>query len=335
MRVAVITCDHGLGHVRRSVLIADALVRSGCHVTLFAPRRAAARVRGALGIEIQEGLEEVDFATLTTPGALRRGEPASVRWEERLPDLAAFDRVVGDTLPEILAVRPDATLVAQFLWHDVLDGVDPAYRIRADRLTAAAGAVLGSAPFAMPAVQALPGFVEIGLFTSEGISSAPSDGEDLLVSGGTTSAITEELRAVVAALPTLGRGPSARVHVDRELLPADPPEWMVEATHSSAMYGMLAAALIRPGLGVVTELLSRSVPAWCVREPGNSELAHNARTLERMGAGHDLGELTPTVDAPTVARTLLAGAPREGARDASAQTRFDGAAAVAAFVVGH
>jgi hypothetical protein len=362
--VAIVACDHGLGHVRRCVLIAEALRAEGATVTLLAPEGAAARVRRSLGLPSSNGVQDVVFATRTSPEALRRGDPEATRWEERLPDVSRYDRVVADTLPEALTVRPDAVIVAQFLWHDVIDGVDDAYRRRAEALLAgtAAGAptVIGSEPFAMPAVRALRGFRPVGLHTvrpsdpAEAATERPGrpPGLDLLIAGGTTPTLDGPLRALVAGLVarvergagTGGPGPFRTVHVDRALLPdgstgVGRPDWLREAEHTPALYDALAVAVIRPGLGTLTELLARGVAINCVYEGGNAEVAHNAAVVARLGAvGQDLGSppADPVGEAAWV-RGVLDGLLRASVGGTSAVApglRFDGAAETARIVLG-
>lgn len=322
-RIAVIACDHGLGHVRRTTLVADALARRGAQVTLLAPQGSVGRVRAALGVDAPGGVVVQDFATRTRPEALRRGDRDAVRWEERLPDLDAFDRVVSDTLPEVIELRPDAVVLAQFLWHDVLEGLDPAFVQRGRGLAERARVVIGSAPFVMPAVRALPGFVEVGLHAAPGTHRRPPAGQDLLVSGGTTPALTDELRTFVADLVPQGPGPYVQVHVDEVLLPDHAPGWLVAASHGADLYDRLAAAVVRPGLGVVTELLARSVELWCVREAENAELAHNAAVLVERGAGHD---------GASPAEVLARGSRVSGSPEGTA-LRFDGADVAAELIL--
>lgn len=310
-RVALIACDHGLGHVRRVVLVADALHRAGAEATVLAPGGAVARVRRSSDAP-DPGVRLIEFASATTPNALRSGDVRAVRWEERLPDLTGFDIVVADTLPEVLAVRPDAVLLAQFLWHDVLEDVDRAYRERAIELLSRSRRVIGSELFAMPAVRGLAGFVPVGLY---GPGAPKHDGgarHDLLISGGTTGAAAEALQQVVLRLVREGPGPYRHVLVDPELVPAGAPRWVRPAEHTSGSYEGLAGAVVRPGLGLLSELLARRVPVWTVAESRNVELAFNAAVVERIGHGIDLG--TVPADAvqqesweTSVVRTVLAG----------------------------
>ena len=294
--VALIACDHGLGHVRRCALVAEALSERGASVTLLAPRDAVARVRRGLGIDTT-AVTDVEFRTHTSAAALRAGDARTTRWEQRLPDLGGFDRVVADTLPEVLAVRPDTVLLAQFVWHEVLDGVDATYRARAAALLDTATTIVGDDLFAMPALRERQGFVGVGRYVPATVGPPTSPPSTLLVSGGTTPAVVAPLRRLVAALQDVGPGSFRRVVVDEELAPSGPPPWMEVAGHDRRMYDDVALAVVRPGLGVLSELVARGVPAWCAREPGNAELAHNAAAVSGSDLGRDLGTVPGGTDA--------------------------------------
>lgn len=335
-RVALIACDHGLGHVRRAVLVAEALASRESEVDVLAPAGAAERIRRALGIARSGAVRDVPFATLTTPASLRDGAAEAARWEERLPDLDRYDVVISDNLPEVLDVREDAVLVAQFLWHDVIDGIHPEIQQRAARLVRSARLVVGSLPFAMPAVRALPGFRPVGLHASPVGAERDRSGGELLVTGGSTPVLADGLRNALRLLADRRPEMFSRVLVDPALLPERAPGWMQPADYSAHMFGGLSAALVRPGLGVVTELVARAVPMWCTYEAGNAEMRHNAAVLTSLGLGGDLGALAAGADAGwpgRIARTLSEGGPPRSSATASAEIALDGVAATADLVL--
>lgn len=105
--------------------------------------------------------------------------------------------------------------------------------------------------------------------------------------------------------------------------------------HTPETYEGLGAALVRPGLGTMTELIGRGVPFWCVREAGNAELTHNAAVVERIGAGVDLGVLDgaayPSSGGPAAA--ALAGPPTCARPHDGAPVTFDGARTTAELVL--
>jgi hypothetical protein len=258
--------------------------QSGEQVTLFAPRESVERFQRAVPSTC--GLTIRDFATRTTPERVKQGLPEAVEWVGRLPDLDGFDTVICDNLPEILARRPDAMISAQFFWHDVIEGAAQDYAEYCDELLAEhKPTVIGCELFAMDAVRRQPGFTPVGLYKLPELVAAaetmpPEQRTDLLVTGGTTPAVREKLQQVIDELLTKGPETYERVHVDPELLPEDAPVWMVRADFSVSMYCRLKAAVCRPGLGVVTDLLTVGAQILPVFEEGNEEMRHNARVLK-------------------------------------------------------
>lgn len=283
---AIIVCDHGLGHLRRCMLQAREMELLGEQVTLFARQSAVKRVEQA--IPEVSGLSVVDFDTYTTPELIKQGLPEAIKWLDRLPRLDKFDEVISDNLPEILSIRPDAIICAQFFWHDVIQDAGKAYSdFCTNLLTEKRPTIMGCDLFAMDVVRQQPGYRPVGLYKNPALALAadnmsPGERLDLLVTGGTTSAVRPKLQKVVSELVKNGPGQFRQVHVDSSLIVERAPSWMVEATFSVDMYCRIKAAICRPGLGVVTDLLTVGAEIIPVFEGGNFEMLHNARRLEEI-----------------------------------------------------
>lgn len=254
---------------------------------LFAPRSSFDRLR--LSMPSIAALNIRDFATRTSPQQIKQGMSATTAWLTRLPSLDRFDCVICDNLPEILAVRPDARICAQFFWHDVIGERVTYYGKLCDALLAQhKPTVFGCQNFSMEAVRRQPGFTPVGLYECpelvKVLESRPmSQRADLLVTGGTTAVIQKSLRKVIFKLIESGPGIYERIHVDHELLPSDPPSWMIKADFSAAMFCRLRDAICRPGLGVVTDLITAGVGIYPIFEEGNREMSNNAKVIEDLG----------------------------------------------------
>lgn len=283
---AIIVCDHGLGHVRRCALLGKSLELQGQRVTLFAPRASVERVQRAM--PYTNGLSVQDFMTRTTPSCIRQGLTEAVEWLERVPNLDNFENVICDNLPEILKLRPDAIILGQFFWHDVIKGAAIEYADYCEQLLALnKPEVIGCELFAMEAVRKQPGFRGVGLYKNpELVSTADATPlecrTDLLVTGGSTSTVRDKLILEVDSLIKSGNMPYGRVHVDPKLIPPNPPDWMTPANFSASMYCSLKDAVCRPGLGVVTDLLTVGVIPRAVFEQGNAEMEFNAKVLKKI-----------------------------------------------------
>ena len=281
---AIIVCDHGLGHLRRCALMAKEREKTGEHVTLFASRDSVERLQRA--VPSIAGLTVSDLSTRTTPERFMKGLPRVIEWLDRLPDLDGFDTVICDNLPEILARRPHAIISAQFFWHDVIEGASREYAEYCEELLERhKPTVIGCEPFAMDAVRRQPAFQPVGLYQIPELVAAakatPMEKRtDLLVTGGTTPAVRHQLREVIHDRLQNGPGEYRLVHVDPELLPENAPDWMVRADFSISMYCRLKTAVCRPGLGVVTDVLTVGSRLISVVEEGNREMRHNAEVLK-------------------------------------------------------
>jgi hypothetical protein len=260
--------------------------RLGEQVTVFAPIASLTRLQCAIPYTM--GLTVHDFATHTTPERIRQGLSEVVEWVDRLPNLDDFDTVICDNLPEILARRPDAIISAQFFWHDVIEGAARDYAEYCDQLLAQhKPTVIGCDLFAMEAVRKQPGFKPVGLHKNPELIAAAEvtpreQRSDLLVTGGTTPAIRPQLEQFVDKLLEEGPGFYKRVHVDSDLLPENPPAWMLRADFTVGMYCQLKAAVCRPGLGVVTDLMTVGAKIITMHEENNKEMLANSLVIRTV-----------------------------------------------------
>ena len=282
---AIIVCDHGLGHVRRCALIAKEREKTGEQVTLFAPRISVERLQRA--VPSMAGLTVKDFSTRTTPQRVRGGLTECLEWLDRLPDLDRFETLICDNLPEILEIRTDATICAQFFWHDVIEGASKDYVEYCDALLAQhRPKVLGCEMFSMDAVRRQPNYKPVGLYQIPELVAAKatqlSDPQDLLITGGSTSIVREQALALINEFLDSSTNPYCKIHVDRELVPQNAPDWIVPAEFNIAMYCSIKSAICRPGLGVITDLLTVGVCPRPIYEKGNREMEFNASILNAM-----------------------------------------------------
>ncbi len=264
--------------------MAKKLEKEGNDVTLFAPAKSVKKIQDA--IPSTANLTVHDFSTQTRPSKIVAGRSDVMEWLDRLPSLDVFEEVICDNLPEILERRPDAVLSAQFFWHDIVETTDNSYRSHCEKLLEHfKPVVLGHDLFSMEAVRSQSGFQPVDLYRSPELAAAAKkigtqDRTDLLITGGTTPAVKEELSKIVQELVRTGPAPYRKIHVDPELLPNDAPHWLVRADFTIDMYCRLKAAICRPGLGVLTDLITVGVTPTVLFEKGNAEMAHNAHVIQ-------------------------------------------------------
>jgi hypothetical protein len=222
---------------------------------------------------------------------LRDGDLRALNWEQRLPDISSFDLVVSDNLPEILAIRPDAWLSGNFLWHEVLPGISKSYHQRANSLLETY----------KPKMLTYGGFSTIDNIKNLRItecaipnpiinqSGVPRD--SLLITCGTGGEAESAFRDFVKSLTKDAIKPFSQVFVEPSLVPQDCKSWMHPARFTANMFCKTLVAICRPGFGILSDCLLHKIRMITVFEKGNHEMVRNAAFLESAGLGEKFNDL--------------------------------------------
>jgi len=286
--IAIISCDHGLGHIRRCLLWGIELGKRN-NITVLAPKSSTHKIKRA--IPSTRNVPTSSFATRTDPALFTKSPEEILSWLSFLPDLAEYDYVICDNLPEILLVRPDAQLSAQFFWHEVLPDVNHEYRVLCDHLLSRnAPLIYGCSLFTMPEIKCRKNFLSRDMLYSAELlelqnSRSRCTKDSLLISGGSTMVLRSSLALIVEYFVENGPRPFKEILVDESLLPPNPPPWIRQADFSPIMYMKLISAICRPGLGTISDLVCARVFMFLLHEPNNLELEYNTKVVTERGLG--------------------------------------------------
>jgi hypothetical protein len=280
LRIALIACDNGLGHVRRMLSLSLALRDRGASPVLIAPGGAVQRLGMTYGVPLPE---VIDFESRTTRADWLA--PDANCWTDEMPALDDFDEVVSDNLVEILALRPRAWLSGSFFWHLALPNFPPHKAARAEELLARhRPRMIATGLFAAPYLAAKTRLDIVGMYALGQVVRSNRSG-DLLISCGKGGEAETATRALLQKIACGARPGLSKVWVEPALHCYDMPDWMQPASFTPAMYGRLAAAVIRPGVGTVTDALLAGARLFLFHEAGNLEMVLNARRIAETGLG--------------------------------------------------
>lgn len=280
--IAIIACDHGYGHIRRCILIANKLADLKWQVNLFAPAEVVRKF--TVAVKTNDFIRLTDFSTGIRIDKLRRG--IADTWIKRLPSMDDFDLVLCDNLPDILKLRSDAVLSGSFLWHKVIDCFDATLYAEAEVLLERyRPKMIGSSLFADDELREITEFYPVGLFVSYPPDYNDWQGNDLLITCGMSGEIESEYSAFIRQLALHEKPQFDNVWVEPRLMPAGAPVWMKAATFDADMYKGLKAAVCRPGVGTLTDCLWGGARVFCYFEAGNREMINNAEAVSKAGIG--------------------------------------------------
>jgi hypothetical protein len=282
-KIALIACSNGYGHIRRLLILADALIKNNSDPVLFAP---AYTVRHIVKTEDVLCPKTFDFDTQTSRENWLDG--TAINWVDFAPDLDNFDIVISDNLIETLLIRPDAWLSGSFFWHDSLKYFPQNLKLQAlDLLRKYNPRMISSSMFTSDMVKLHTQLFEVGLFTSQVFHTKHINKNDVLIACGKGGGVTKQTKEFVELLATREKVQFQRVWVEPEILPQKHPDWMIPASFKHEMYQSILAAVIRPGIGTVTNSLFSNARVFPFYEYSNKEMRLNALKVQSYGVGED------------------------------------------------
>ena len=294
MHIAYVVCDHGLGHLRRCYLNALKNLKAGAEVTLYASPSALACLKSKLPYGC---VNIFSLHTKTTPLLFSKPLDCILGWLNNLPSLSHHEKIISDNLPEILSKYPHSELSAQFFWHDVLPEINIEYKDYCkDLLSIYKPTIKGDPEFSMPAVSGQSNYIpqknpSNPLLINHEKSICIRD--KILISGGSTRTASKLLSSLLLDIITTAPQLIPKLIVDNNILSfirghhSDIPIPHIEvASYQPSMFHQIAIAFCRPGLGIVSDLLSMNIPIIPISESDNQEIIYNSSIINKISGSN-------------------------------------------------
>jgi hypothetical protein len=289
-QIALFACTNGYGHIKRLLLLSHALQRKGVQPTLFAPSISTKFLAKKEGISIPF---LVDFDTNTAQYSWLNG--LATDWIKKAPNLSKFDAVISDNLLEILKIRPDAWISGSFFWHASLK--DFPYDLKQnslDLLRKYKPKVISSKIFTSDEVKKHTDLYEVGIYTNSNrnLTVDIDKKNDLLIACGKGGYVIDQARKFMKTFLLQKEIGFNKVWVEPDIIPDNPPDWMFPANFSTEMYQSTLAAIVRPGVGTISNLIESGARIFPFYEIKNKEMNFNASRIKLF----DLGEHTSSIE---------------------------------------
>jgi len=301
--VAMVISPNGLGHFRRCTRVALALLHQvpGMQVAIYACTWQWERMQQDSIIVALNKHPNLWRKDNLTAQALRWHtqeaayfETGFLHWHQALQNqqwLQEATLVISDNLTEVLQYRPDTVMMGSFLWGPVLKqayghlpNVQQWVSHEEKLLSTYHPHMLCVQALAMPQLRqqtqavGLP-FFDLPRHTTRATPQAPIGVAFL---GGATGSLNTTLLKVAARLPFVtatfmqSYWPAAQKNPAAGSQPFD---------FSNSAWQQIHLAIIRPGVGAITECVAWRVPMLLLVEGNNAEMKHNAQTVQAMGLG--------------------------------------------------
>ena len=280
MKIGIVVCNNGYGHIRRQSIIARELINRGNDVVIYAPLCSLGKVSSDLVDYC------CDFNTNSSSFDWMQGNAR--KWVNVIGSLSEFDVVISDNLIDVLTVRPDAIISGSFFWHKIL-GIPRSLIDGQEKLLLDCEPTIISNEYFSPAyIRSRKNFKPIGFIKKEiakrchinrndkksvllTIGAGRSDSETLM-----KSYITDVLDGLSLNFENFGK-----IYIESRMYSSRLPKNFVSAKFDENMFDDLDAVIGRPGIGIITECATRNIDYISIRENSNSEMVFNNNILSQ------------------------------------------------------
>jgi len=284
---AILVCDNGLGHIYRTLLSAVEISKSSIKTTIYAPIDKVKKFEDK--IPDLKKLNITDFSSKTSLDEIKSGHYEPLELVKRLPDFKKYDYVISDNLIEILLVREDAFLSAQFFWHDIFRSINQSYADFGDNLLSKySPLIFGIDLFSMNYVKSQKNFVPTGMYRNPDINIHGDNSlrSKVIITPGTTKHSFYKFESLIRKL---ANSVSSEIdyYIEPSLFKKNLPYFFKVANFDDEMFKDSYACICRPGLGIISKLLEFEILPFVIYEDGNLEMRHNLNVLKNNNLGFE------------------------------------------------
>ena len=146
---------------------------------------------------------------------------------------------------------------------------------------------LGCSLFSMDYIKNMVNYIPVPIYKLPTLTSYTSNFQNprksnLLISAGSTCAASQAFKQLVNSYISEKNNSYHTIFIDHNLLPKSYPDWIKQADYSQSMFLSLKAAICRPGLGIISDLITFGIIPKPLYESGNQEMIHNAKVLDKL-----------------------------------------------------
>jgi len=301
MKIAVFGCSNGLGHVRRIIAISCQLYRLGFKgkLTAYIPKNHILQMKTWHECKLfvsNKNIKIVDFCYPKLPHS-KTESIYDKSWDQiDIPELKEYDVVWSDNITQIIGVREDTILTGTFLWHDVFSRnitnkqIEKFVVEQRDIIRSVMPKMISNDYFATPEVRHYTKYQPVGLYRYDNtLSINNTDSNELSCDvlfacglGGEEESMTIDALALIINKYEMM---DFTLWVEPRILPREYPKWIKKASFSSDMFKRCKAAVIRPGIGTLSDVLAHYGRPFTFYNHNNYEMSYNASILSKTGLG--------------------------------------------------
>ena len=292
MHIGYLICPNGLGHLRRSIAVINKIAGNReIKLTLFiCPNKYSYDLLNF----IVDKFENISFERIEMPhpGYSKNNINYNSLIKKFKNKLKSFDLIISDNLvyPLIEVFDKHIFFVSQFFWHNIFENIQYKNKekeliaMEVDYLKNQTYKILGNKLFSLDDIRSSDYYVPIDHIKNPLFSEVNPKitKEYLLITDGTTSASLSYLNSILTDIGDFCKKNSLKIFLSPRL---DSKKILADYEvfdYSQNSFEKVFAAVCRPGLGIITDLLYFSAVPIPIFSENNKELFYNKKVLDDL-----------------------------------------------------
>jgi hypothetical protein len=279
MNITLIASDNGLGHIKRVIEFSNILIKKN-KIRLLIPKKFFSKFK------INKLIKVIDFEMRLNV----KNKSYNYNWTKRLDKkhINNSDLIICDNLPEIIKFNKKTIIVANFFWHHILP-IQHKKKIFLDKLLRTKNIpIFGNYLFVNNLIKKKFNTAKIG-FIGNFQGKKRRNIKNILIALGTSKIDHKQQNIINKQITKM----IENINTEKFNIYLDPlvklekkfKKKLFKADFSNSMYNWIDVAIIKPGLGTITECLERAIPIICYTKNLNNEFKYNVSVLKNKNLG--------------------------------------------------
>ena len=274
MKIGILAIDNGLGHIRRQSILANHLSLNGYSVSIYCNYENSKKFTFESDVNLYD--LSIDLNDLDLNKKINK-KLSSIPFKN-------YDLFISDNLIEVLEFYPNSIIFGSFFWHKSMNISKHYYDKCEYLLKRHHPMIIANKYFAPNYIKTNNNVKLIGLFSD--IRNKKDDfnkKNDILISSGLGKTEQFPVLDLLKFCENLSIRVKNTIWVEPKYFNQLKSNRFKLATYNNEMYQKIKVALVRPGLGTVSDLLASNCIIIPIHEDNNEEMKHNAKVLYSLG----------------------------------------------------
>lgn len=286
-KIAIVASNNGLGHIKRSVVLANSLSRK-FKVSIFCLKEKVDKFK------INKNVKIINFEIIKYKNIIFNKKNNIHNF---FIFKNKFDIFLCDNYPEILNKQKNTIMMSNFFWHDILRINTEYYRKLEKKI--AKRPVISNYLFVSKYIKKKFKVKSVGFYGKFLQKNFDDKKKGILISFGTAKLNYKNKIEINNFLESIksSNNQNIPIYLEPRFYKKNYKKFNIyEAAFDDEMYSKITVAIIKPGLGTITDCLSRGITLITYTNNQNKEFTENAKILEKNNIGINFYNLTSALN---------------------------------------